>query len=233
MEILLYSMKVGALNSYNTKYNQKNVNNKSFKARVNVLESATDVLSCDIVYLNKEPLKTLVDKIVPVLKKLDDNLIIDVSGVSDPLTFWSIFKRNHSLGLKFDLKFFDIKKFYYKLMKDDLVLSMLNKEIYNGLKNKDVTLLDQCLTDSVGVGKFYYPKKGETPQQYIDAVIPKIKEHARLLPKFTLIRKDLEFSPENNCFYRVCGVYNIGSRMPWNKYRGIEFDYPHNPDLVK
>lgn len=222
-------MKINSIQNYNTpnKNTNKNHQKPSFAARVNVIwESTKDVISGDYIALTKEPLRTLVEKVRPALEKImDDNLIIDVTGAGRPSSIWNMFKAPVE-GLKFDLSFFDIKKYYYEvLMKEKQLDRFVAPQHYEGLMKKDSTLL-YSLRERVGVGRLYTPQKGDTPEIFIKDIVPKIKEHLKLFPKLVTERKDFRYNPETKQFDIMGAVFPCGERRPWEHYRGIEYDYP-------
>ena len=215
-------MKIGAINNFNLQYNQKSSKNSSFKAKVNVVEYTYDVISSRGIDLKFEPLKTITERVVPLLKKIgNDNLQITVSGAGKPLKFWDFFSKDH-FGLKFDLSAFDIKRFYYDLMKDDVILKSFDKNLVTALKKKDKTLLNYCLFDSIGCGKLFYPEKGETIDQYVNTVVPMVKERARFLPKLLLDRPDVIYDAKE-LDYEIMGSFV--QREQWQLYSGIETKY--------
>lgn len=204
-------MKINSIQNYNLQKNpfseKRNNNKPSFQATVNILTKNCDVICNRYIDLSKEPLKELVAKIKPHLEKImDKNLVIDVSGAGNPLTLSTFFK--DSVGLKFDIGFHDIKRYYYEvLMKDSELSKILEKPQYEKLIKKD-TYSMYCLGSKVGVARLYEPSKGDTPETFIKEVIPRIKEQARLLPRFLIKPKDPMESIQRQ------------------KYRGIDFDYP-------
>ncbi len=221
-------MKISSVNNnfYTTNKSHGQKKNPAFAARVQYYGVLKDVISNEIIDITKGPLKNLMDRIVPYLERLEDNnLIVTISGAQKKPSFMDIFKSQPDQGLKFDLNYFDAKKFYNKFMADTELSKFLDPEVLKGLKRKDDALMD-TLTESVGVGKIYRPDKGETPEQYIAEVIPKIKEHLRIMPKLITERKDIKYNPQLNRFTLQPGVYDPTQRKPWNLYRGIEFDYP-------
>lgn len=221
-------MKISSIHNYNSRKQNtaKKQTAPSFNARVNVIwEQTKDVISGDYLTLNKEPLKTLVDKILPHLQNLmDDNLRIDVTAAGRPPSLWNMFKSNAE-GLKFDMRFHDGKRYYYDvLMKDNVIKALIDPIFYEGLMNKEPLLVSD-LNNKLCVGRLYEPQKGDTPEIFVKAVMPKIKEHLRLLPKIFTERKDTVYDAKNKEFARLGGVYSSGSRYPWEHYRGIEYDY--------
>lgn len=221
-------MKISSVNNnfYTTNKSHGQKKNPAFAARVQYYGVLKDVISNEIIDITKGPLKNLMDRIVPYLERLEDNnLIVTISGAQKKPSFMDIFKSQPDQGLKFDLNYFDAKKFYNKFMADTELSKFLDPEVLKGLKRKDDALMD-TLTESVGVGKIYRPDKGETPEKYIAEVIPKIKEHLRIMPKLITERKDIKYNPQLNRFTLQPGVFDPTQRKPWNLYRGIEFDYP-------
>ena len=221
-------MKVNAIhnNLYTAKNSQKVKKNPAFAARVQYYAVLKDVISDEVIDITKGPLKNLMDRIIPYLERLDDNnLIVTISGAQKKPSFMDIFKSQPDQGLKFDLNYFDAKKFYNKFMADRELSKFLDPEVLKGLRRKDDALMN-TLTETVGVGKLYRPDKGETPEQYIEEVIPKIREHLRIMPKLITERKDIKFNPQLNKFIEDPSAIDLSKRKPWNLYRGIEFDYP-------
>lgn len=223
-------MKISSIQNNNFSQNRNQTNQKSspsFNARVNVIfETTKDVISQDYLTINKEPLRTLAEKIRPHLEKImDDNLLIDVTAAGRPMSFWNLF-RSHAEGLKFDMRFHDIKRYYYEvLMKDKDLEKFIEPQQYKGIMEKDSTLLSG-LMERVCVGRLYEPQKGDTPEKFINDVIPKIKEHLRLFPKFLTERRDFEYEKDTKKFVKIGSYFPYGERLPWERYRGIEFDYP-------
>lgn len=222
-------MKINAINNdkYNTPKNSTNKNNPSFSARVQYYKELKDVVTDEVINIEHGPLRMLMDKITPYLQNLeDDNLIVTISGAQKKPEFWDIFRTGEPIrGLKFDLNYFDLKRFYNKFMADKDLPKFLHPQILEGFKRKDDALME-TLGETIGVGKVFRPDKGETPEQYIAEVIPKIKEHLRLMPALiTSKRNDLKFDSKLGRYVRV-NVPDTGERKPWNLYRGIEFDYP-------
>lgn len=220
-------MKINAINSQNySKVKKQNKNNTSFEGRVQYYECIKDVISGQNVDLRLEPLRTLLAKIIPPLQRLeDDNLIITISGTQKKAGFFDIFSPNTpAQGLKFDLGYFDLKKFYNKFMSDPELPKFLDPDVLKGFQRKDEALMD-TLYETVGVGKLYHPEYGETPEQYIAEVMPKIQEHLRIMPKLISVRKDIKYDEKLQKFVQTDALNN-GKRKPWNYYRGLEFDYP-------
>lgn len=219
-------MKINAINNQNyNKVSKQNKNNTSFSGRVQYYECIKDVISGQNVDIRLEPLKTLLQKIIPHLQRLeDDNLLITISGAQKKAGFFDMFSsKAPAQGLKFDLSYFDLKKFYNKFMADPELPKFLEPDVLKGLQRKDDALMN-ALYESVGVGKLYHPELGETPEQYIAEVMPKIKEHLRIMPKLITVRKDIKYDENLKQFVQT-GALDNGKRKPWNYYRGIEFDY--------
>lgn len=222
-------MKINSINHSLTVHNSRKNNNKhkpAFGAKVQYFDVVKDVVSNELIDITKGPLKTLTDRIIPYLQRLDDdNLIITISGTQKKPGFLDLFKSKPDQGLKFDLNYFDAKRFYNKFMSDAELPKFLDPEYLKGFKRKDEVLMN-TLTETIGVGKIYRPDKGETPEQFIGEVIPKIQEHLRIMPKLiTEGRADIKYDTKFQHFVQN-GQIDPTQRRPWNLYRGIEFDYP-------
>ncbi len=221
-------MKINSIN--NNVYSAKNQENQkkspAFGAQVFYHSAIQDVISNEVVDISQGVLKTLMDKIIPYLQRLEDNnLIITISGAQKKPGFLDLFKSKPDQGLKFDLNYFDAKKFYNKFMSDKELPKFLHPDFLNGFRRKDDVLMD-TLTETIGVGKIYRPDKGETPEQYISELLPKMQEHLRIMPKLiTEGRNDIKFNSQIQRFVRM-ETQDANQRKPWNLYRGIEFDYP-------
>ena len=109
-------MKINAINNdkYNTPKNSTNKNTPSFSARVQYYKELKDVVTDEVINIEHGPLRMLMDKITPYLQNLeDDNLIVTISGAQKKPEFWDIFRTGEPIrGLKFDLNYFDLKRFY-------------------------------------------------------------------------------------------------------------------------
>ncbi len=221
-------MRINTINNnvYAGNKSQNTKKNPAFGAQVFFYKKIKDVISNEVVDITQGPLKELTDNIIPYLQRLeDDNLIITISGAQKKPGLFDIFKSKPDQGLKFDLGYFDAKKFYNKIMSDRELPKFLDPEFLKGLRRKDDALME-TLTETVGVGKIYRPDKGETPKQYIAEVLPKLQEHLRIMPKLiTEGRQDIKFDPQIQRFTHT-GQIDASKRKPWNHYRGIEFDYP-------
>ncbi len=220
-------MKVKSVNNLNYQTKKQKHSQPSFEARVNISQQR-DIISDSFVNLTESPLKQLVEKIKPVLEKFDDNLNIEISGVTKPMSFWDIFRNTRPTGLKFDVTIFDEKKFVNDILNDKLLPEFVEPQVIQGLKNKDEVLIRTGLRRARAcTGKYFSPQKGETPEQYIAEVVPKLKEHIRLMPKFLFEREGLEYNAATQKFIDKNRGYVAGmKRYPWELYRGIEYDYP-------
>ena len=134
-------MKINAITNYNS-HSKKSNNKPVFSARVNILPNANDVISGSYVNISAGPLKILAEKIKPHLEKLNDNLIVNISGAAKSLSFWDLFKSKTPTGLKFDIKIFDDKKYIHDLLQDDKLKKFIDPHVYEGLQNKDKTIDD-------------------------------------------------------------------------------------------
>ncbi len=204
-------------------YNTTNFNNKrnqkpSFGATVKLSTSVCDSISGRLVYLNEQPLKRIVELIVPELKKLDDNLRITVSGASKPPEAWDLFKKKQK-GLKFDITYFDKKKFYNDIMQDPKQEVLLSENIRKALKDKDRNVL-YMLGETFGVGKLYYPERGETPEGYVKNTIKLIKQFLPIMPSRLLETGGVVKNPNTGKFQFMS--VGLANKKPWNIYHGIE-----------
>lgn len=202
-------------------------NKPSFNASIKIVKVNPDKVSNKLVDISKPLLKQLVDLMVPELLKLDDNLHVIISGVGTPDTVFNELFSVYREGLKFNLQYKDINKYYNKMIKDPYLKSqILAKHTYEGFMRKDPVLM-QALSDHISVGKVFkhdaikYP---ETPEQYVRVVMAKIKEHLRLFPKFVSECSEMKYDKTTKTFTRLPGELKDG-RSTNHKYRGVEFDY--------
>lgn len=217
-------MKITAINNSN-KWGQNNKQPKAsptnFQAKVTIYRDYQDNISGDHVYMSDAEYD-LAKTIKPKLEKLHDNVVVKITPAKEELSLRHLFCPQKT-GLKFDLSYFDGKRFYQDVIKDKDIPKYVHPDRLTPFKNKVRGYLNYVAYDYVGVGKFYSPQKGETKESYIAEVMPKIKEHLKLLPKFLLERSDLKEVNGDECAITVS--YKIG-REPWHLYRGIDFDYP-------
>lgn len=221
-------MKINAIKEYNLQQKKNNNSKPAFAARIKITNTLPDVISDEYINIAEGPLKILVDKIKPVLEKFDDNLNIEISGAKKAYSFWNLFRDRRPTGIKFDVTIFDDKKYIHDILQDGILPQILKPEVFEGLKNRNNVLISSGLCDAKAcVGKYYYPEHGETPEKYIKEVIPKLKEHIRLMPKFLFEGPGIEYRPKTKRFVdkTCCSEYIQMKRKPWEYYRGIEFDY--------
>ena len=224
-------MKINSINNnfnnnrHNTGVNKQNKeNHPAFGARVAVNNVIKDVISGEIIDISQGPLNALKERIIPYLHRLeDDNLLVTISGTEKKRNILDIFKDKMPQGLKFDLRYIDAKKFYNKFMADRELPKFVHPDVIKGLRRKDEPLME-ALSETICVGKIFRPDKGETAEQYIDEVIPKLHEHLRIMPKIVTERNDIKFDPNIQRYTKLAPA-DPSARNPWNYYRGIEFDY--------
>ena len=217
-------MKISQIHNHNLITNKKQ---PSFNASIKIVKVNPDKGSHKLVDISKQPLKKLVDLIVPELLKLDDNLHVIISGVGTPDTVFNELFSVYREGLKFNLQYKDINKYYNQMIKDPYLKSqILSKHTYEGFMRKDPVLME-ALKDHISVGKVFkhdaikYP---ETAEQYVRVVMTKIKEHLRLFPKFVSECSEMKYDKATKTFTRLPGELKDG-RSTIHKYRGVEFDY--------
>lgn len=218
-------MKITSIPNYTQPQNYKK--SPSFTASIKRVKINPDKVSQKLVDISKEPLKTLVDMITPELLKLDDNLHIIISGVGTPNTLWNNMFKKYREGLKFNIQYKDIEKYYQQMIKDPyLKKHILKDRTYDGLMRRDPVLME-CLKDHISVGKLYMPDLvdyPETPHQYVRVVLAKMKEHLRLFPKMVTECAEIKYDKNTNTFTRLPAMLKDGRRS-CHQYRGVEFDY--------
>lgn len=222
-------MKINSILTLTPKSNNKQTQKKpSFNASIRIVKVNPDKVSKKLVDISKQPLKTLVDLIVPELQKLDSNLHIIVSGVGTPNNFWNNMFEKYREGLKFNLQYKDIEKYYQQMMRDPYLKKHILKEhTYEGFLRRDPVLMKQCLTDHISVGKLYMHdsvKYPETPEQYVRVVLAKMKEHLRLFPKMVTECPEIKYDYTTKTFTKLPGMLDDG-RSCCHRYRGVEYDY--------
>jgi len=221
-------MKINNINNYNLLHRKNKNTSPSFNASIKIVKVNPDKVSKKLVDISKPQLRELVNLIVPELQKLDNNLHIIISGVGTPDTFFNNLFSTYREGLKFNLQYKDINKYYAQMLKDPyLKTQILAPHTYEGLMRRDPVLMSQGLTDHISVGKLFKPDAvmyPETPQQYVRVVMAKLKEHLRLFPKFVTECQEMQYNEKTKQFTRIAGLLEDG-RSTNHKYRGVEFDY--------
>lgn len=209
-------MKINAVTNYNafnstkkTKNNStQNFSAPSFKmAKVNVLWDHSDEITNFFVNINEYPMKNIVNRLVPMLEKLDKNLSIAISGTEKS----RLFKKNIK-GLKFEVGYIDQKKAYVDILNKTGKEQTLKPETIKGLKDKDEVLL-YMLSQPGKIAKLHNTNK-ETPEQFIDICRRLVNWEAENMPKKLLENSIIKKQP-NGTFELM---REIDRKADWEHY---------------
>ncbi len=200
----------------------KNTSQTNFKARVNVLNDIKDSISGDFVRIDSGVLKNLVDRIVPELRKFDDNLIFNLSGTKKKKGFFDLFT-NDIYGLKMDVRYFDEKKAYYDILSKRPEDQKLKRDTYEAIRKRDNSLM-RMFSERIGIGKFFRPNT-ENEEHFTEFLLRMVKSEIKSMPHRLFEGKNVTKEADG-----TYAVYHNPSwwkgedlRQPWAYYRGIEY----------